>query len=167
VVAVFFKNKDGGFEYLPDGPGAPSKIHEGDIFNTAVMGDNDRMFHRVRPVGRPEDGLLPNMTLDTRLEHLGGDDWRIADDEATRASFSYDSLRISVSWKAQVFRDRDEQTLVDEHRGDMAFQAVLDRFYGDLEARGIAFEHPGDPLRDEGFVDLLSGVYMTGPDIQE
>ena len=51
AVAWFYRGKDGGFTYWPDGPDRPPRVHEGDLFNTAIMGDNDRMYHRVRPVG--------------------------------------------------------------------------------------------------------------------
>ena len=68
------------------------------IHNTAVMGDNDRMYHRVRPVGNRDKGFLMGMTLDTRLEHQGGEDWIIIDGDERRAELSYNDLRISVSW---------------------------------------------------------------------
>ena len=163
AVAWFYQGEDGGFEYWPDGPESPSKLHEGRVFNTAIVGDNDRMFHRVRPVGRTEDGLLPDMTLDTRLEHLGGDDWRIADGDRTRAELRYERLRISVSWKAEVFRDAAEQRLVDEHRDDLAIDEVLDRLLDDLARRGLAAQRPTEPASDPEFIDLLSRAYRREP----
>ena len=53
AVAWFYEGEDGGFEYWPDGPEQAPSLHEGRIFNTAIIGDNDRMFHRVRPTGDP------------------------------------------------------------------------------------------------------------------
>lgn len=164
AVAWFYEGEDGGFEYWPEGPEAPSRIHEGRIFNTAVMGDNDRMYHRVRPVGRREDGLLPGMTLDTRLEHAGGDDWRILEAGEERARFAWDRLRISVSWKAQVFRDAAEQRSVEEHREDLSLETTLARIHADLEARGEGYRPSGDPLADPAFVELLSRVYVRSPE---
>ncbi len=163
AVAWFYKGEDGGFEYWPDGPDGASRVHEGDVFNTAVMGDNDRMFHRVRPVGKVEDGLLAGMTLASQLEHAGGEAWRIVQDGETKASFPYERIRISVSWKAQVFRDEAERRMVDEQTDDISFDAVLSRFYEDLEERGASFERPDDPLRDPAFVDLLSQQYVREP----
>jgi hypothetical protein len=165
AVAWFYEGSDGGFEYWPDGPGGASKVHEGEIYNTAIMGDNDRMFHRVRPVGSRDDGLLSGMTLDTRLEHLGGDDWRIAEGGEELACMSWDALRISVSWKAVVFRDAEEERRVDDHSADIDFAEVLARFGRDLRERGIDHAAPADPLRDEAWVDLLAGTYMTEPEI--
>jgi hypothetical protein len=162
AVAWFYRGEGGGFEYWPDGPTEPLRVHEGNVFNTAIVGDNDRMFHRVRPVGRREDGLLPGMTLDTRLEHADGE-WRIVEDGETRASFPFEKLRISVSWKAQVFRDEAERRRVDEHSDDIDFAEVLARFHRDLEQRGMAHPPVEDPLTDAGFIDRLSTAYVRDP----
>ncbi len=163
AVAWFYRGADGGFEYWPDGPDRPPQVHDGDIFNTAIVGDNDRMFHRVRPVGRREDGLLDGMTLDTRLEHVAGDEWMVAELDRKRASISYDQLRISVSWKAQVFRDERERQMVDEHESDLTIDEVLERIYADVDAHGIPFERPRDPLADPDLVDVLSASYGREP----
>jgi hypothetical protein len=50
AVAWFYAGADGGFEYWPDGPDRPSRVHEGRIDNTAIVGDNDFMgTASVRP----------------------------------------------------------------------------------------------------------------------
>ena len=123
-------------------------MHEGASHTTAFVGDNDRMFHRVRPVGRREDGMLGGMTLDTRLEHEGGDAWRVADGEDTRARLRFDALRISLSWKAEVFRDASECALVDAHTDDLTLDDVFARFRDDLEPRGVPWPAPTDPIQD-------------------
>jgi hypothetical protein len=163
AVAWFYQGQDGGFEYWPDGPEQPPSLHEGRIFNTAIIGDNDRMFHRVRPVGRPEEGLLSGMTLDTCLKHEGGDDWAIAEGSRKLAELGYDELRISVSWKAEVFRDLEERRRVDEHRDDLTLDEVWERFSADLACRGVVCELPDEPLTDQDFIDQLSKTYRREP----
>jgi hypothetical protein len=167
AVAWFYRGSDGGFTYWPDGPDQPPKVHEGEIFNTAVMGDNDRMYHRVRPVGERRDGMLVDMTLDTRLEHAGDDQWIVSDSGKQRAAMSYADLRISVSWKAQVFRDERERDRVDDHSDDLAFSGALERFYDDLNDRGTVFQRPSNPLEDADFVDLLAATYVQEPSVFE
>ena len=132
AVAWFYEGEDGGFQYWPEGPDAPPRVHEGDIFNTSVTGDNEKMFHRVRPVGKRKDGFLMGMSLDTRLEHRGGDAWAIVEDEAEIARLGYQQLRISISWKARAFRDAEEERRHADHSGDLTLEQVLDRFYADL-----------------------------------
>ncbi|MEM7411365.1 MAG: hypothetical protein AAF430_14095 [Myxococcota bacterium] len=163
AVAWFYAGPDGGFEYWPDGPEAASVLHEGAIANTAIMGDNDFMYHRVRPVGRREDGFPGGLSLDSRLEHTGGDDWRIVDGDRVIATPGFDALRVSVSWKAYVFRDEDERDRVDAGTDALTIDAVWQRFYTDLDARSVAFERPDAPLDDAAFIDLLSRTYMRAP----
>jgi hypothetical protein len=165
AVAWFYRGSDGGFTYWPDGPEAAPRVHEGDIFNTAIVGDNDRMFHRVRPVGRRENGVLQGMTLDTRLEHVGSDDWIVAEGDETRASLVWDDLRISVSWKAQVFRDERERRLCDDHSEDLEIGQVFERLYADLEARRIPVERPSDPVHEPQLVEVLSAAYVREPTV--
>ena len=167
AVAWFYEGSDGGFTYWPDGPEAPPRVHEGEIANTAVLGDNDRMYHRVRPVGRREGGLPMGLTLDTRLEHRGGDDWAIQESGQTLANMSFEALRVSVSWKARVFRDEEGLRRYHEHRDDLTIGEVFERLYADLHARGVAFERPSDPIADPNLVDLLSATYVKAPTVFE
>jgi hypothetical protein len=163
AVSWFYQGTDGGFCYWPDGPERAPRVHEGRIFNTAFVGDNDRMYHRVRPVGRRERGLLAGMTLDTALTHDGGDDWAIRQGDETLAEMPYHELRISVSWKAYVYRDAEQRRRHEEGHGGLCLDAVLARFADDLDRRGIDFEPPSDPLHDEPFVDLLTASYVRAP----
>ena len=103
------------------------------------------------------------MSLDSRLEHLGGDAWRVQDGDVTIGSFEWPSLRISVSWKALVFADAAEERAYDEHTGGLALDDVLDRFEADLDAKGIAMPRPAEPEHDEAFVEVISGAYVREP----
>jgi hypothetical protein len=95
AVAWFYAGPDGGFEYWPDGPDRPSRIHEGAIENTAIVGDNDFMWHRVRPTGRPADGMA-RLSLDSELAFDGGE-WAVRDAGKTLGRFGWDALRVSLS----------------------------------------------------------------------
>lgn len=161
AVAWFYAGGDGGFEYWPDGPDAPSRVHEGAIGNTALVGDNDFMWHRVRPVGRLADGM-PSLSRDSRLVRRG-DAWAIVDDARTIAELPFDRLRISVSWKALVFADEQEARLHDEHTADIGLDQVVARFHADLARRGIAHDVPADPERDPAFIRLLAATYVRQP----
>jgi hypothetical protein len=167
AVAWFYRGRDGGFTYWPDGPDQPPRVHEGDLYNTAILGDNDRMYHRVRPVGARRDGMLGGMTLEARLEHDGGDDWAIRQDGETRATMKFEALRISVSWKAYVYRDAEQRRRHQAGAGALDLDQVVDRFGSDLRARGIAFTPPADPLHDEAFVELLTRAYVHEPTVFE
>jgi len=166
AVAWFYRGSDGGFTYWPDGPDKAPRNHEGAIHNTAVMGDNDFMYHRVNPVGSREKGLLRGMTLDTRLARTGGDSWVIDEPGKKLADLTFPELRISVSWKAIVFRDRDDERRYDAHTDDIDSGEVFRRFRADFEERGVEYAWPDDPLSDVGFVRALNEAYPArSPDV--
>jgi len=165
AVSWFYAGEDGGFEYWPDGPDAPPRIHEGDIFNTALEADNERMFHRVRPVGSRRRGLPMGLTLDTRLEHRGGDDWAIVEAGGILGEPTWRELRVSISWKARVFRDERALRQYVEHEDDLDIDEVFRRFYRDLERRGVAFDRPESPVDDPALMDVLAATYMRTPTV--
>jgi hypothetical protein len=161
-VAWFYNRPDGGFEYWPDGPDAPSRVHEGAIDNTAIVADNDFMWHRVRPTGAVADGMV-TLSLDSELRHERGATWSIVDGDRTLASFPRDEVRVSLSWKAEVFDDEADRRRHDEHTDDISLVDVLARFRADLAARGIEPEIPADPLRDPAFIATLQEAYVRYP----
>ena len=163
AVSWFHRGDDGGFEYWPDGPQQPSAVHQGDIDNTAVVADNDLMFHRALGVGRLEDGMVGGMTLDSRLERAG-DGWAIVDRDEVLARPAYEDFRISVSWKGLVFADQDEADRYDAGEGAIDLDEVLSRFAADLDARGVDVTIPAnDPERDPDFVRTLQETYVREP----
>jgi hypothetical protein len=161
AVAWFYEGSDGGFEYWPDGPGAPSRVHEGRIENTALVGDNDFMWHRVRPTGRPEAGMA-RLGLESQLLR-SGEGWEVRDGERRVAAFGWDALRVSLSWKALVFESEADRRRHDEHLEDIDLPEVLRRFGEDLAARGTPVAWPEDPVRDPALIRLLSDRYVSYP----
>jgi len=162
AVAWFYQGPDGGFEYWPDGPAAASVVHEGAIDNTAIVADNDFMWHRVRPTGRPEDGM-PTLDLDSELRHESGCWTIVAGTGRTITEVPDGRLRVSLSWKATVFADDQERRRHDDHSDDLDLAEVIARFGRDLTSKGIDVKVPDDPARDGEFVDVLRRAYVSYP----
>ena len=163
AVSWFYRGNDGGFSYWPDGPSQDAQLHEGDIFNTALMGDNDRMYHRVRPTGDRSKGLLGGLSLSSRLEHDGEDRWAIRTDGTTHAEMAFDKLRISVSWKAYVYRNEEQRRRHESGSDGLSLDEVMGRFLKDLKTRGASSTPPTDPLHEEEFIQRLTGAYVNSP----
>jgi len=161
AVAWFYEGGDGGFEYWPEGPDRPSRVHEGRIENTAIVGDNDFMWHRVRPTGRVRDGMA-KLSLASELVREDGA-WAVRDGPERLGAFGWDALRISLSWKALVFASDEERRRYREHEDDIDLAEVLRRFGEDLAARGIAVAWPDDPVRDPATIRLLTETYVRYP----
>src|SRR5438445_7115757 len=158
AVAWFYEGAGGGFTYWPEGPDRPPLTRPART-NTAVVGDNDLMFHRVEAIGGPDDETVCGLTLDSQLAIASDGAWEVVDDGRVLARYDAARVRISVSWKAEVLRDASEARLVDEHRDDLRFEDILGRFRDDLPAQGIAVDLPADPLHDAAFVATLSQAY--------
>jgi hypothetical protein len=162
AVAWFYAGDGGGLTYWPDGPDVKPKTLPART-NTALVGDNDRMFHRVESIGGADDDMVRGLTLDSQLAFAGRDEWTVVEGDRVLARYPFRQVRISVSWKAQVLRDAEEARVVDEHRDDLGLDAVFGTFRRDLDARGIDAGRPADPLRDPAFVATLTAAYHRTP----
>jgi hypothetical protein len=162
AVAWFYRGEDGGFQYWPQGVGGPSVVHEGEIDNTAIVADNDFMWHRVRPTGRVEDGMV-TLSRDAELVRCDPDTWAINDEGAQKASFPTDKVRVSLSWKAIAFADEADRRRHDDHSDDIDLAEVLRRFSADFARRGESLDLPADPVADPDFVRTLNAAYVHYP----
>lgn len=153
----------GELSLWPDGPGGECVLHPAEP-NTALVLDTDSLFHGVDPVGGP-DVPPPPVTGDATLVRLddAGERWRLVDDRTgeERATYSWDELRLSVSWKAYCFADEAERDAWRTHADDLTEQQVLDRLVADLRDRGVV---EGEPARDGALGQLLIDTYVTFPD---
>jgi hypothetical protein len=126
--------------------------------NVAIMADNDRMYHRIGRVGAP-NAPLPQMTATAELCAVGGDTWAIVENGEVRATYSFNAVRLSLVWKADLEPEADSESL-DLHQ-------VMSIFVADLSRRKVDFRVPGDPLSDKTWIATLDSVYGTGPDSPE
>jgi hypothetical protein len=162
AVAWFYRGSDGGFEYWPSGSAGGSVVHEGDVENTAIVADNDFMWHRVRPTGRVEDGMV-TLTRDAELVRRDAGQWAIVDGGVDRAAFPTEQLRVSLSWKALAFADDLDRRRFDEHTDDVGLPEVLQRFSADFADRGESLRIPADPVADPDFIRTLHAAYVRYP----
>jgi hypothetical protein len=100
------------------------------------------------------------------LLHPSDDDsgaWVITDNGRELDRVSFEDIRISISWKAKVFADRQEQRVADEHLDDITLDAVVDRFVADLAGRGTPIAYPQDAVNDVQFIAALAAAYRRVP----
>jgi len=147
AVSWFHTGERGFFRYWPTGRDGDSVRHER-MWNAGVVGDNDFMHHQVEGTGprgsAPPDGL----TIDTVLDH-DGFRWLVVDGDRTLATFDDADVRLSLSWKARVFRDVAERVAVEAGVGGIGLDEVVARFAAvpDLDVPGSV----DGALSDEGF----------------
>ena len=154
AVAWYYEGEGGGFTYWPDGRDQ-SPVSRPCISNSAVVGDNDYMFHRVEAVGPDERTLPKGLTLNSQLCWSGGG-WEVVEQKEVRARYAFEEVRVSISWKAQVFATPEQQAFYHSHEDDLTLDAVVDAFLADLAAKGTPIAPPADPLHDRNFIEALT-----------
>jgi hypothetical protein len=164
VITWWYRGENGTFTYWPDGPlGAPRRL-EHPLWNKAVVVQNEMMFHRGDPVGRPEErdtpGLKHRSLLGYEVEREG---WAITTDGEVIRRYAPDEMRLLVHWSAELYADRDEVEKSLDHSDDLTFDVVFDRLLADLHARGLAVDEPSDPLHDQDFIRALMAAYNIAP----
>ena len=82
---------------------------------------------------------MVSLTLDSELVARGDGTFAIVSsarvDDGEVARFTRDRLRVSLSWKADVFGTDDDRRRHDEHREDLDADEVLRRISADLADR--------------------------------
>lgn len=162
AVSWWFEGEGGSFTYWPEGPDRPPRTVP-PTPNTAVVGDNDFMFHRADGVGGAGVRWLRGLSLDSRLVWLGGDDWAVQDGGREIVRVGWREVRVSVSWKAQVFQDERQLALYRGHGDDLTLDDAVEKLLGDLAGRGRGVARPEDPLTDGAFIAALGESYKRTP----
>ncbi len=160
AVSWFYEGARGEFEYWADGVAAPPRRIEAPLENRAVVGDNEVMFHRVAPIGADAPPVIEDATLGVELvPEEAGSDWVAIDEGRELLRYADRDVRISVSWKAEVFADTEAARVREEHLDDLVLEDVVDRLLADLAAHGTTMARPTNPLRDEAFLAALNATY--------
>lgn len=160
AVAWFYEGERGEFEYWSDGVSAPPRRIEAPLSNRAVVGDNDIMFHRVAPIGPTDPPSIEDATLAVELvPDEQGTDWMAVDQGRELLRYQDREIRVSVSWKAEVFQDEEAARVRTEHLDDLSLETVVDVLLEDLARQGRSLTAPSDPTRDEAFIRALNEAY--------
>lgn len=164
IVTWFWLGEEGTFTYWPDGPlGEPQRI-EHPMWNKGVLVQNEMMFHRGDPVGRPDERPITGLAHRSKLGYRHAtDDWAITTDGEVICTYEPRNIRFLVHWNAEVYTDLHEAKLVMDHTDDLTHQRVVDTFLADLRARGVQVAEPSDPFHDEDFIRTLTATYAIAP----
>ena len=159
AVSWFYSGEGGAFDYWAEGHSKPPQRLGTPLDNRAVVGDNDFMFHRVDAIGPANAPGTEDVSLSSELFALEDGSWEVREGEAVLARYPSEALRVSVSWKALVFRNAEAARRYDEGEDTLELDAVVARLIEDLEARGQHVELPAEPLHDTAFIEALSRAY--------
>jgi len=148
----------GGLLYWPDGPDKPPHEHVGDMANTALVGDNHGMFHQVEPVGPFDQGtrlVTPRAQLAPAADDRSA--WAVTDRGEVRYQAPLEQYRVSVLWKADVYRNEAEQRR--QMADTLSIPDVARIFDRDLKENGADVRIDLDRLDDPGLSTAVNAAY--------
>jgi len=157
-VSWFGDHKGGAFSFYPDGADG-EKCAVSARHNSAILTDTDTTFHGVQRVtgGLPD---LPRIGQAARLHFCGGNNWELRDSEDVIGSFSWSSLRYSISWKAYCFEDDEAEALWRSGIDTLSIDEILSTLEASLRERGLLKGFRPSPTE---FALLLVSSFVTFP----
>ena len=164
VITWWYQGENGTFTYWPDGPLGEPKRLEHPLWNKGVVVQNEMMFHRGDPVGRPNERDIPGLKNRSLLDYDSNEgDWVITTDGEVIRRYRPDEMRLLVHWSAEVYSDREEVEKNLDHSDDLTFDVVFDRLLTDMRSKGVEVTDPSDPLHDQDFIRALISTYSIAP----
>ena len=157
AVSWFYDGTGGSFDYWPEGPGGPMLSEHPPFGNVALMADNDRMYHRIGPIGDP-NAPSPRISASAHIQPEGNGNWAILENGEVRVTYPNHAIRLSVVWKAEV-RNRELSI------ADLTLDRIMAIFTADLRNRRVDFHMPSDPFADTAWILLLQRTYADPTDI--
>ena len=151
AVAWFYEGTGGSFDYWPEGLDGPMLSERAPFGNVAVMADNDRMDHRIGPIGDP-DAVPPCISASAQIQPASDGTWEIVENGEVRATYPDRAVRLSLVWKAEV-RDRELKN------DNLDLDRVMAIFTADLRRRNVDFDLPSDPLTSAPWHLVLQQTY--------
>lgn len=163
VITYFYDSDlDGGFTYWPDGPDRAPQRLAAPFWNTAVLSDNSKMYHRREANGPRDRRDMPELEMHTRLHGENGA-WVVRNGDTEIGRYTDGDVRTLFHYTALVFDDRRDADRYLDHTDDLTADKVFDILGDDLVRRGIEFEFPADPMTDRDFIALLTTTYAMAP----
>jgi hypothetical protein len=156
AISWFYEGAGGNFDYWPDGVDSPMLSEQPPFGNVALCGDNDRMYHRIGPIGNGTEEM-PQMSSSAKIQPDGEGNWVILENGEVRATYPSPAIRFSVLWKAEVrYRDSSSDYLT--------LDRIMEIFKADLRHRSVDFQMPSDPLAETTWILLLQRTYADPTD---
>ena len=164
VITWWYLGENGTFTYWPNGPLAAPEVLAHPLWNKGVVVQNEMMFHRGDPVGRPEERDIPGLKHRSLIGYdAERDDWAVTTDGEVVRRYQPGEMRLLVHWSAELFDDMGEAERVFEHTDDLTAHQACERLLADMRTKGVDVTEPSDPMHDTDFIKALIATYTIAP----
>ena len=164
VITWWYRGANGTFTYWPDGPHGAPAVLDHPLWNKGVVVQNEVMFHRGDPVGRPDERDIEGLRHRSLLGYdADRGDWAITTDGEVVRRYRPEEMRLLVHWSAELYADTAEAEAAWEHTDDLTTDVVFDCLLADMRRRGTPVVEPSDPLHDGDFIRALIATYTVAP----
>jgi hypothetical protein len=154
--AVFWSYQGrGAYDYWPDGLDGPMCSVHPPFDNSALVADNNRMYHRIGWIGDPA-ARSPVLSAAAQISHHAEDGWTIHDTGTTPVRYDDRDIRISILWKAQVRPGPGSDAAA-----PLTPELIAQIMCADLTRRGIQAPGRVPSLSDKGWLDLAHSAYYV------
>ena len=156
AAAVFwsYQGCGGAYDYWPDGLDGPMRSEYPPFTNSALVADNNRMYHRIGWIGDPAI-VPPVLFAAAQISHDADDGWIISDTGRAPVRYHDRDIRISILWKAR-FRPGPESG-----RRPLTPELITQMISADLTRRGVQAPGQVASLSDQAWLDLVHSAYYV------
>ena len=150
-----YQGPGGAYDYWPDGLGGPMRSEYPPFVNAALVADNNRMYHRIGPIGDPAVPP-PVLSAAARISHHADGGWIISDTGKAPVRYDDRDIRISILWKAKV-----RPGLESDAAAPITPELIAGIISADLTRRGAQRPGPTTSLSDQGWLDMVHSTYYV------
>jgi hypothetical protein len=155
--AVFwsYQGRGGAYDYWPDGLDGPMRSEHPPFINSALVADNNRMYHRIGWIGDPAEAP-PCLSAAAQISHHSGGGWIVSDTGSSPVRYDDRDIRVSILWKAQV-RPGPQGNVA----APLTPELITGIISADLTRRGVHVPAQVASLSDQGWLDLVHSAYYV------
>ncbi len=150
-----YQGPGGAYDYWPDGLDGPMRSEQPPFINSALVADNNRMYHRIGRAGDPA-AAAPALSAAAQISYHADGDWIISDTGRAPVRYHDRDIRISILWKAQVRPGPESDTAA-----PLTPQTIIEIISADLTRRGVQAPGRVPSLSDQGWLDLVHSTYYV------
>ena len=155
--AVFwsYQGRGGAYDYWPRGLDGPMCSEHPPFVNSALVADNNRMYHRIGWIGDPA-AAPPALSAAAQIRHHADGGWIISDAGISPVRYEDSDVRISVLWKARVRPGPGSASVA-----PLTPELITEIICADLIRRGIQAPGQLPSPADKGWLDFVHSAYYV------